>query len=416
MNLPPSGQVLAAASLSLGLLLPSSPSRGAIELVGTTQATFDWAPASGTITHYGVYVSYDGDEFPAAPDVIVPPSRPFVTLEASYGEAIEIRVAAFNGGLRGPFSEISDSVAFLEPMQVHRALGAQYGPMDLNGDGWDDIVYVDPQAEVLRARVMGQFHAGPTTLAPLRDGPWQLLARGDYDGDGRGDLFWRNLHTGENRIWFFDGLVYEESPTWPMPAPSWRVLASADFDGDARADVLWHHVDRGSTLVWIAGDSPTGHVFVRIATLPAVGDAGWQVDACGDFDRDGDSDLFWSRRGADHRIWLVDLASQPGAEELVAAPPPAPEYRVRAVGDFDADGHDELLWRNAEDGWTVMRHMTRSAPYQDDYLQWIGTEWLLGSVGDLDWDPNSELVWSREDGAIRIWNLSGANVTRDAIY
>ena len=30
---------------------------------------------------------------------------------------------------------------------------------------------------------------------------WQVAAVGDFDGDGRADLFWRNTSTGRNVIW-----------------------------------------------------------------------------------------------------------------------------------------------------------------------------------------------------------------------
>ncbi|HJW45832.1 MAG TPA: FG-GAP repeat protein, partial [Lysobacter sp.] len=30
---------------------------------------------------------------------------------------------------------------------------------------------------------------------------WSITTTGDYDGDGRTDLFWRNASTGANVIW-----------------------------------------------------------------------------------------------------------------------------------------------------------------------------------------------------------------------
>ena len=33
------------------------------------------------------------------------------------------------------------------------------------------------------------------------DQNWKIVGTGDFDGDGKSDIFWRNTSTGENAIW-----------------------------------------------------------------------------------------------------------------------------------------------------------------------------------------------------------------------
>jgi hypothetical protein len=35
---------------------------------------------------------------------------------------------------------------------------------------------------------------------------WHLMGMGDFDGDGRVDLLWRNLNSGKNTAWLLNGL------------------------------------------------------------------------------------------------------------------------------------------------------------------------------------------------------------------
>ncbi|MGZ5494173.1 MAG: FG-GAP repeat domain-containing protein, partial [Thermoanaerobaculia bacterium] len=37
------------------------------------------------------------------------------------------------------------------------------------------------------------------------DTTWTIASFGDYDGDGKTDLFWRNTSTGYNSMWLMNG-------------------------------------------------------------------------------------------------------------------------------------------------------------------------------------------------------------------
>ena len=108
----------------------------------------------------------------------------------------------------------------------------------------------------------------------MPDATWKLVAAGDYDGDGKADLFWHRDTTGENYMWFMHGAAGPSSgPVIGTGDPLLRVVAGGDFNGDGKADVFWRR-DTGENVLWMMnGTSAT------TAAMPVVGDTNWKVVA-----------------------------------------------------------------------------------------------------------------------------------------
>ncbi len=43
------------------------------------------------------------------------------------------------------------------------------------------------------------------SIRPIADLNWSVASVGDYDGDGKSDILWRNSATGEDGIYFMNG-------------------------------------------------------------------------------------------------------------------------------------------------------------------------------------------------------------------
>jgi hypothetical protein len=56
-------------------------------------------------------------------------------------------------------------------------------------------------------------------------GAWTVSRVGDFDGDGRADIVWRNASTGQSVIWLMNGLTTVKTATATSDA-SWSVQAS----------------------------------------------------------------------------------------------------------------------------------------------------------------------------------------------
>src|SRR6266699_3124922 len=76
-------------------------------------------------------------------------------------------------------------------------------------------------------------------------------ASGDFDGDGKADILWRNALTGENYIWLMNGLtIAAQGLVNVVDDPAWQVQGVGDFDGDGKADILWRNSATGENDIY----------------------------------------------------------------------------------------------------------------------------------------------------------------------
>jgi Ca2+-binding RTX toxin-like protein len=70
-----------------------------------------------------------------------------------------------------------------------------------------------------------------------------MAGNGDFNGDGRSDILWRNGDTGENYVYFMDGLniLPTEGYVRTVADLDWAVAGTGDYNGDGTSDILWRH-------------------------------------------------------------------------------------------------------------------------------------------------------------------------------
>jgi len=83
----------------------------------------------------------------------------------------------------------------------------------------------------------------PPAVADL---DWEQKGLGDFNGDGRADIFFQHKITGQVIVWFMaaDGTSVESSAVvdpagWDMT--QWYIGGIGDINGDGKADVSWRH-------------------------------------------------------------------------------------------------------------------------------------------------------------------------------
>ena len=86
---------------------------------------------------------------------------------------------------------------------------------------------------------------------------WHIAGTGDFNGDGKSDILWRN-DAGTVAIWNMnDGTVLSGNSPGSMPA-DWHIANTGDYNGDGKSDILWRN-DAGATAIWDIDDGAILH-------------------------------------------------------------------------------------------------------------------------------------------------------------
>ena len=62
---------------------------------------------------------------------------------------------------------------------------------------------------------------GVTTLSSAQ---WQVAGNGDYDGDGKADILWRNTSSGQNWMYIMDGAMIQSSTAVNTVGTAWNAV------------------------------------------------------------------------------------------------------------------------------------------------------------------------------------------------
>jgi hypothetical protein len=124
---------------------------------------------------------------------------------------------------------------------------------------------------------------------------------GDFNGDFKTDILWRNTQTGENTVWstnsFFSNNIFFTTGTLTTLDSNWTSNIG-DFNGDGKTDILWHNNATGANTSWLMnGTTVTTETFLSSTSTNAKA-------SFGDYNNDGKTDIYWRdyATGADE-IW-----------------------------------------------------------------------------------------------------------------
>jgi hypothetical protein len=318
------------------------------------------------------------------------------------------------------------------------ALPAMHVRGDLGGDGRDDIVWRKVGAGVDKGAMFlwtmnGTGLLGARYLDPISE-DWQVQGLGDFDGDGKDDVLWRNFGTGPDAgklyIWMMDGpnVVAGTGYTASQADLGWRVDGVGDLNGDGKSDIVWRKtgagVDKGAMFLWTMNG--TGIAGARY--LDPISED-WQVVALGDFNGDGTADVLWRNlaAGADSGklyVWMMSGPNVVAGTGYTAAQADL-GWRIDGVGDLNGDGRVDIVWRKTAAGvdkgalflWT----MNGTGLSGSRYLDPIGEDWQVQGVGDFNGDGKRDILWRNQGpgadiGKLYVWIMDGPNVVAGTGY
>jgi hypothetical protein len=229
-----------------------------------------------------------------------------------------------------------------------------------------------------------------------------LNPRPDFNGDGKTDVFWRNDVTNQNAVWLMNGTQIQRAsflPNVPEEA-GWRESKLGDFNGDGKTDIFWRNAATGQNAIWLMdGD--------RIASAQFIAgtNGAWQADI-GDFNGDGKSDFFWHNKATGQTaIWIMNSFTIQDGRFLPNVPPEWESF----VAEFNRDGKTDLFWRNNRTGenavWTLNGAQLGIGQFVRS--QQVG---FSPTLVDLDTDGRSDILWRNSDGRNAVWFWSSTSL------
>ncbi|KJU82876.1 FG-GAP repeat-containing protein [Candidatus Magnetobacterium bavaricum] len=231
----------------------------------------------------------------------------------------------------------------------------------------------------------------------------RVVFNGDFDGDGKRDVLWRNANTGQIVIWLMNGASIVSTASPSTLDLNWQIQGIADFNKDGKADILWRHIKTGEVAIWLMNGA-------AIANTQSVGqiDINWQIQSLGDFNGDGMSDVLWRNANTgDMVIWLMNGSDilQHGAVATVD-----PNWQIQGVSDFNGDGKSDLMWRNAETGQVAIWQMNDATITAVNPVATVPANWHIRGVQSQG-GGNSNILWQDSIGGdVYAWQMSNSTI------
>jgi hypothetical protein len=272
-------------------------------------------------------------------------------------------------------------------------LAMEGGNDRLEGRGGDDQLWGGPGDDLLWAGTTPDGFLNPLAI---NNHDYRRVVSGDFNGDGRDDLFFWHPQTGENRIALAvgqDGAVEFQVLDKPLPPATmnhdeYQEIVAGDFNGDGRDDLfLWHPSGANKTLRPDPSVTSSLAFEIRQSEIGPGHVNGFHQVAAGDLDGDGFHDLFFWQTGsgvnrivrggasfltspfvlATNEIEPLDVGG--GLDAVIAA-------------DFQGDGRHELFFWDRESGANRVAGGWTGAP-GDGFSVLADVIGVLGINGDF---------------------------------
>ena len=283
---------------------------------------------------------------------------------------------------------------------------------DFNDDGLSDILWrnANGQAAIWELNGTNQIAGGSQLVGPNPGPSWTAIGTGDFNHDGHSDILWQNA-SGQAAIWELNGtnqIAGGSALVGPNPGPSWTAIGTGDFNDDGHSDILWQNTD-GQAAIWEMNG--TNQIAGGSALVGPNPGPSWKAIGTGDFNGDGHSDILWQNTNGQAAIWELNGTNQIAGGSALVGPNPGPSWKAIGTGDFNDDGHSDILWQNT-DGQAAIWELNGTNQIAGG-SQLVGPNpgpsWTAIGTADYNGDGHSDILWQNKSGQAAVWEMNGTH-------
>ncbi len=172
-----------------------------------------------------------------------------------------------------------------------------YGTGDLNGDGKGDLLWRDSNTGTVAVWFMNGATVASTAVFGALPSTWIIV------GDANGEILWRDS-VGDIALWGVQNGQVTSSSGLGTVTSNFVVQGVGDFNGDGKIDILWRDTNSGVLSIWFTNGA-------QVTSGAAVGalPSNWSVAQIGDYNGDGMSDILLLDSSGDVAMWLMNGAT-----------------------------------------------------------------------------------------------------------
>ena len=276
---------------------------------------------------------------------------------------------------------------------------------DFNGDGHSDILWRSSTGYITEwlSNPDGSFTQNNANAGTgAADNGWQVVGSGDFNGDGRVDLLFRNTTSGYVTEWLgtsTGGFTDNSAHAGTGAADnSWQIASTGDFNGDGITDILWRNSTTGYLTEWL-GTSNGSFTDNSAHAGTGAADNSWQVAGTGDFNGDGIDDILWRNTTTGYVTEWLGTSNGSFSDNVTHAGTGAADnsWKIAGVGDFNGDGTSDILWRNATSGYVTEWLGSTTGAFSDNSAHAgngaADNSWQVVSIGDFNGDAVDDVLW-----------------------
>jgi hypothetical protein len=217
-------------------------------------------------------------------------------------------------------------------------------PMDVNGDGFDDLVFQNTAGQIYAWDMNGSGGiASSGFISTLVIPDWKLCARAELDGDGVNDILFQNS-SGQIIVWYMkaDGSIKSATYLNTAYLGSWKLVGAADMNNDGNADLVFQNA---STQIGVWYMDGTGKVTSAVV-LSYDYLADYKIVGLADMNNDGNTDIVFQNNIGQIIVWYMDGAGHHPNYAYLYSETKLGDWRVVNIADMNGDGNADLVFQN----------------------------------------------------------------------